>query len=47
LVWQDHKEASMDEFIWKVIRLAIRSADRSIPRTGRRPRYGDALIVRM
>jgi len=37
----------MDEFIWKVIRLAIKSADRSIPRAGRRPRYGDALIVRM
>lgn len=37
----------MDECMWKVIRIAIRSADRSIPKTGRRPRYGDALIVRM
>lgn len=37
----------MDECAWKVIRIAIRSAVRSIPRTGRRPRYRDELIVRM
>lgn len=37
----------MDVCTWKVIRLAIRSADRSIPRAGRRPLYGDQLIVRM
>jgi len=37
----------MDECVWKVIRLAIRSADRSIPQLGRRPRYADHLIVRM
>lgn len=37
----------MDERVWKVIRVAIRTADRSIPRIGRRPRFGDQLIVRM
>jgi transposase len=37
----------MDECVWKVIRIAIRSAVRSIPRTGRRPRYRDELIVKM
>lgn len=37
----------MDECVWKVIRVAIRSAGRSIPRTGRRPHYGDELILKM
>lgn len=37
----------MDQRVWKVIRLAIRSATRSMPRTGRRPIFGDQLIVRM
>lgn len=37
----------MDECVWKVMRITIRSAVRSIPRIGRRPRYRDELIVRM
>jgi hypothetical protein len=37
----------MDEREWKVMRIAIRSAVRSIPRTGRRVPYGDELIVKM
>lgn len=37
----------MDKDVWMVIRLAIRTADRSIPRAGRRPRFGDQLIVKM
>ena len=37
----------MDKDVWMVIRLTIRAADRSIPRTGRRPRFGDQLIVKM
>jgi hypothetical protein len=37
----------MDTKVWRLIRRAIRSADRSIPRRRRRPRYGDRLIVAM
>lgn len=37
----------MDKLVWASIRAAIRSADRSIPRLGRRPRYSDRLIVKM
>jgi len=37
----------MDKDVWLVIRCAIRTADRSIPRIGRRPRYSDRLIVKM
>jgi len=37
----------MDETIWKIIRVAIRTADRRIPRTGRTSVYRDELIVRM
>ena len=37
----------MDECVWGAIRLAIRTADRSIPRHGRRPRHRDELIVRL
>lgn len=37
----------MDKCQWKVIRIAIRAADRSIPRIGRRPTYSDQLIVKM
>lgn len=37
----------MDSHVWKVIYQAIRRADRSIPRSGRRPSYSDGLIVAM
>lgn len=37
----------MDKNVWRVIRDAIRSADRSIPRAGRTPTYSDRLIVKM
>ncbi len=37
----------MDKCVWKVIRCAIASADRSIPRTGRRPLFSDQLIAMM
>jgi hypothetical protein len=37
----------MDTKIWKLICRAIRSADRRIPRTGRRPKYTDQQIVKM
>lgn len=37
----------MDVDVWKVIRRAIRTADRSVPRVGRRPVFSDQLIVRM
>ncbi len=37
----------MDKNVWRVIRAAIRSADRSIPRAGRTPTYSDRLIVKM
>lgn len=37
----------MDRYVWSRIVAAVRSADRSIPRDGRRPRYRDALIVKM
>lgn len=37
----------MDKDVWGVLRAAIRSADRSIPRAGRRPTYSDRLIVKI
>ena len=37
----------MDKVEWQVIRNAVRSADRSVPRVGRRPRFSDRLIVQM
>lgn len=37
----------MDKDLWRVVRAAIRSADRSIPRIGRTPQYSDRLIVKM
>jgi hypothetical protein len=37
----------MDRDVWLVIRAAIRSADRSAPRIGRRCTFSDQLIVRM
>lgn len=37
----------MDLKVWRVLTAAVRSADRRVPRHGRRPRYSDALIVRM
>jgi len=37
----------MDTKIWKLICQAIRSADRRIPRIGRRPKYTDQQIVKM
>ena len=37
----------MDKDVWGVIRDAIRSADRSVPKTGRRPIFSDRLIVKI
>lgn len=37
----------MDKDVWTVLRNAIRSADRSVPRRGRRAKYSDQLIVKM
>ena len=37
----------MDKEVWRKIVSAIRSADRVIPRTGRRKRYSDQQIVKM
>jgi hypothetical protein len=37
----------MDTKVWRVLSTAVRSADRRVPRQGRRPRYGDARIARM
>lgn len=37
----------MDTEVWRVVRSAVRSADRRVPRKGRRTSYSDALIVRM
>jgi len=37
----------MDTKIWRVLAIAVKSADRRVPRVGRRPRYTDALIVKM
>lgn len=37
----------MDRDIWTVLRNAIRSAEQSVPRTGRRPQFSDRLIVQM
>lgn len=37
----------MDTKIWKLICRAIRSADRRIPHTGRRPKYTDQQVVKM
>ena len=37
----------MDKRIWSIITKAIVKVNRSIPRTGRRPKYSDVLIVRM
>ena len=37
----------MDHEIWKVLRAAVRSADRSLPREGRTKLYSDRQIVKM
>ncbi len=37
----------MDKRIWSIITRMVVSVNRSIPRSGRRPKYPDALIVRM
>lgn len=37
----------MDKTLWGAVRDAVRSADRSIPRVGRRPRFTDRLVVKM
>ena len=37
----------MDTEIWRVLVAAVKSADRRVRRTGRRPEYTDALIVKM
>jgi hypothetical protein len=37
----------MDTELWRVLMAAVKSADRRIPRTGRRPRYSDALIAKL
>lgn len=37
----------MDKDVWQIIRNAIRSADRSVARFGRRPQFSDRLILQM
>lgn len=37
----------MDTKVWRVLTAGVRSADRRVPRQGRRPQYTDALIVKM
>ena len=37
----------MDTEVWRVLVAAVKSADRRIPRWGRRPTYSDALIVKL
>jgi len=37
----------MDKDIWRIIRGAIRAADKSVPQIGRRPIFSDQLIVKM
>lgn len=37
----------MDKNVWAVIRAAIRSADATVPRAGRRPRFSDRMVVKM
>lgn len=37
----------MDTEVWHVLMAAVKSADRRVPRTGRRPQYTGALIVKM
>ena len=37
----------MDAETWRALAAAVKSADRRVPRTGRRMRYPDALIVKM
>jgi hypothetical protein len=37
----------MDTQVWQMVTAAVRSADRRVPRQGRRPSYSDALIVRL
>jgi len=37
----------MDTKVWRVLTAGVRSADRRIPRQGRRPQYTDASIVKM
>lgn len=37
----------MDREIWRRLLAAVRSADRRVPRRGRRPRYSDQQIVKM
>ena len=37
----------MDRTIWQLLRSSIVSADRRTPRSGRRPRYADAQVVKM
>lgn len=37
----------MDREIWKTLRFAVRSADRVVPRGGRKTVYSDQLIVKM
>ncbi len=37
----------MDSHMWQIMYHAIRQVERRVPRFGRRPRYGDVLIVAM
>ena len=37
----------MDRRIWSIITRSIVSVNRAIPRTGRRARFSDVLILRM
>jgi hypothetical protein len=37
----------MDKEVWRILGAAVRSADRRVVRSGRRPRYSDQRIVKM
>lgn len=37
----------MDTEVWRVLMAAVKSADRRVPRVERRPKFSDALIVKM
>jgi hypothetical protein len=43
----NRKEASVDKNVWRIIRNAIRAADRRVARQGRRPAFSDRMIVKM
>ncbi len=37
----------MDKNVWQQLRNGVRSADRSVPRCGRKPQFSDQLVVKM